>query len=96
MVKPSWQNSAFLNYNDSFFNGIQGLICICKMRTANNTYIITNAAIFINDRILNITIVTNTQLRNSHFFIMLNFIQRFKIIITHQISADQGCIDANT
>src|SRR2546423_3904062 len=71
------------------------------MISSVDPHIIAYPAIFVHDRIFDITTMTNAYSWQSMASCMINLIQRFEIIVTHQVTANDGgaisnsCADTN-
>src|SRR2546421_11020018 len=71
------------------------------MISSVDPHIIAYPAVFVHDCIFDITTVTNAYCWQSMASCMINLIQRFEIIVTHQVTAYDGgaisnsCADTN-
>jgi hypothetical protein len=85
--KSVCKNGAFFQDNNSIFNNIQRMVGIRKVVAAIDANIITNPTVFIDNGILYIAAIAYANLRNALTGIVLNFGQRFIIIVTHDVTA---------
>ena len=72
------------------------MVGIGKMTASIDPHIVTDAAIFINDGILDIATVANTRLRYSFIKIYRYLINGFVMIITHNITTYNGSAMPNS
>ena len=90
------QDSSFFYHDYPVFYAVQRVVGIFKVWPSNDSYIITNATVFVYDSIFNITTLADANLWNALLHAFFHYFQCFVEIITHNVRAYYRSAIANT